>query len=69
MLVLIIVVGFILCGYGAIQHYNSEKYAKRKVYGTNVNFFDFMFSNYPIISTAVVVFVILLILATLGVGQ
>lgn len=57
----IIIILFIWGGYEAIQHYNAEKYAKKKVYGKNVNFFAFMFQNHPIISILGIFAIILLI--------
>lgn len=46
----------------AFQEYRAEKYANRKVYNKDTDFFDFMFLNHPYIIIGGIVFIILCII-------
>lgn len=49
MVAFILVILFFWGGYEALQHYKAEKYAKRKIYGEDIEFINFMLTNHPII--------------------
>lgn len=61
MAAIILLILFIWCGNEALQEYKAEKYANKAVYGFDTDFFDFMFSNHPVISIGVILLIIILI--------
>lgn len=61
MAIFILVILFICGGYEACQHYKAEKYANKVVHNKDTSFFDFMFSNHPIITITVIILIILII--------
>lgn len=62
MLAFILVILFIWGGHDALQHYKAEKYANKVVYNKDTSFFDFMFSNHPIITITSLVLIILIVI-------